>query len=230
MTVKTDHDQTTRKIDHLADLARIAVRKGLEDGTLTPEMLQSVNESGGLFQELFVKALAEIIRRVAMAGKMIDSALLEPVNIVSYPAVEAFSAKDKFAIGTQDGVVIGWFGDNFKKHFLGKNEIDVPARQLRIHRLRKASEDPAIIQELGGEEIVETSLATMFEAMKKQGAGQAGDLLVNGCANIFYVRDNAGILWAVCCVWRLDSRYWAVEAHPVACPDDWAADNQVFSC
>lgn len=163
---------------------------------------------------------------------LVDSALLEPVTIVNFPAVEAFSAKEKFSIGTQDGVVIGWLGDNFKKHFLngvGKNEIDVPEAQLRVHKLRKGSVDGPIIKELGGEEIVETNLATMFEAMKKQGSGQTGDLLVNGYANIFYIRDDSGTLWAVDCYWRSGRRCWCVEARPIARPGGWAADYRVFS-
>ncbi|HUD20707.1 MAG TPA: hypothetical protein VMQ44_01400 [Candidatus Saccharimonadales bacterium] len=232
MTVRTDHDQeidVTGKIEQMADLTRHSARKALKEGTLTPDMLQSINENGGLFLELAMPELIRIMVKIGMIGKMIDSALLEPFTMVSYPAVEAFSAKEKFAIGTQDGVVIGWLGDNFKKHFSGKNEIDVPAQQLRVHRLRKNSVDGLIIKELGGEEIVETNLATMFGAMEKQGAGQAGDLLVNGYANIFYIRDDAGTIWAVRCDWCSDCRCWFVEAYPLTGPRDWRADSQVFS-
>jgi hypothetical protein len=176
--------------------------------------------------------LLPVFTRLGAEVALVDSALLEPVTIVSFPAVEAFSAKEKLAIGTQDGVVIGWHGDNFKKHFLngaGKSEIDVPEVQLRVHKLRKGSVDGPIIKELGGEEIVETNLATMFEAMKKQGSGQAGDLLVNGYANIFYVRDDNGTLWAVGCRWYPDLRYWDVEAGPVTGPDGGDAGSRVFS-
>lgn len=222
----TDHDQDiSGKIDQATDLVRQALRKAVKEEKLDALMLQSINENGGIFQE---QTLA-VATKVGAIGRLIDSALLEPIAMVSYPAVGAFSSKEKLAIGTQDGVVIGWLGDNFKKHFLGKNEVGVPAQQLRVHRLRKNSVDGPIIKELGGEEIVETNLATMFEAMKKQCSGQTGDLLVNGYANIFYVRDAAGTLWAVYCDWRSDPRYWCVEAYPITYPRGWSAGRQVFS-
>jgi hypothetical protein len=169
--------------------------------------------------------------RLGAEVTLVDSALLEPITIVSVPGIEGFSAKEKFTIGTQDGVVIGWLGDNFKKYFLsgvGKSEIDVPKQELRIHKLRKGSVDGPIIKELSGEELVETNLATMWELMKKQGVGQAGDLLVNGYANIFYIPDTEGNVWAVSCSWSA-VRGWGVEADPIADPSDWRPGYRVFS-
>lgn len=202
----------------------ILEKSGCKNKAAADRILARGDQLKAILQPAFTRLGAEVA--------LVDSALLEPVTFLNLSAVEAFSAKEKFAIGTQDGVVIGWHGDNFKKHFLngvGKNEIDVPEVQLRVHKLRKGSVDGPIIKELGGEEIVETNLATMFEAMKKQGSGQAGDLLVNGYANIFYIRDDNGTLWAVFCRWYSDYRYWLVEAFPVTSPNDWVADYQVFS-
>jgi len=36
-------------------------------------------------------------------------------------------------------------------------------------------------------------------------------------------------LWAVNCNWNADNRYWNVNANPVTNPNEWNADNQVFS-
>lgn len=231
MTVQTDHDQTidvTGKIEQAADILRHALRKGIKDGALTPEMIQNVNENGSLFAELAIPALIEASRRVAMVGKMIDSELLEPMTMVSVPAVPRFKAKDKFREGkTVDGVKVYGTGSNFDAHFMGKVEKDVATMQLRAHKLRKGSKDPAIIEALGGTGLVETSLAQMWEMMKKQGEGQEGDLLTNGYANIFYVPDTEGVIWAVGCSWRGSS--WGVGAGPLSFPFDWYAGHQVFS-
>lgn len=232
MTVQTDHDQTIDvfgKIDHMADLVRQAARKGLKDGSLTPEMLQSINENGGLFQEQAIPALVKIMKQIGMIGKMIDSDLFEPLTMVSAPAVQSFKAKDKFKENkTVDGVKMWGTGSNFQKHFMGKNETDVKAIQLRGHKLRQSAKDPEIIAALGGEAIVESSLATMWEMMKKQGNGEEGDLLVNSYTNTFYVRDTKGDLWAVRCFWYAGYG-WLVVANAISDPDDWNAGNQVFS-
>ena len=171
-------------------------------------------------------------KRSRFSKGLVDSDLLEPVTTVSVGAVKAFSAREKFQISTQDGVKIGGLGDNFKKHFLagtGKIELDVPAQKLRVHKLRRNLFDRPILVELGGELVVETYLATMFARMKKQGMGQAGVLIVDGKANIFYIKDDKGVLWAVLCRWDADNGAWYVEAYPVTSPYDWGAGSQVLS-
>ena len=173
------------------------------------------------------RKIQQVLRRsngaTDVAASKPTSALLQLVTTAQTPAVEAFSAKEKFAIGTQDGVKIAWHGDNFKMHFLGKCELDVPARDLRVHKLLKKSLDAPIIAELGGEELAETSLATMFEVLKKQGLGQRGTLLTDGYANIFYIEDDTGTLWAVYALWDDDG--WRLFADSVTNPLSW---NQVF--
>ena len=177
------------------------------------------------------RKIQQILRRSIDVTDVVVSlpanALLELVTTTQTPAVEAFSAKEKLTIGTQDGVKIAYHGDNFKMHFLGKCELDIPARDLRVHRLCKKSLDAPIIAELGGEELVETSLASIFEMLKKQGQGQKGDLLTNGYANIFYVKDNAGTLWAVDASWRGGG--WNLYADSVASPFSWRQVIQVVS-
>jgi hypothetical protein len=176
------------------------------------------------------RKIQQVLRRSTGAtdvGAVSATTLLELVTTVQTAAVEAFSAKEKLAIGTQDGVKIVWHGDNFKTHFLGKCELDVPARDLRVHKLRKKSLDAPIIAELGGQELVETHLATMFEMLKKQVQGQKGDLLVNGYANIFYIKDDVGVLWAVGADWGGGG--WSLDADSVTYPYAWSADGQVVS-
>jgi hypothetical protein len=196
---------------------------------LSPEELQNICERGDDLQRL----MQPIFKRLSYDLSLVDSDLLEPIDIVSVTGTEAFGTREKFQIGTPEGVKIYYLGDNFKKHFLnangtGKNELDVPDQNLRVHRLRKNSVDSPILKELGGEEVVETNLAIMFELMKKQGQGQAGVLLVDGKANIFYIRDDAGTVWAVSCRWRAGGG-WRVGASAISGPLGWYAGLRVFS-
>lgn len=122
---------------------------------------------------------------------------------------------------------ISWLGDNFKKNFLDKVEEVVAETTLNYHKLKKSSRDILIINELGGEDKAETTLAEMFFQMKKQASGESGVLLTNDYANIFYIRDINGVLWAVYCRW--DVVGWYVFADSVEATDDWNAGGQVFS-
>ena len=54
-------------------------------------------------------------------------------------------------------------------------------------------------------------------------------MLTNGYANIFYITDADGQIWAVYCYWSSDYRFWGVGAYPVTLPSTWNADNQVVS-
>jgi|HubBroStandDraft_4_1064222.scaffolds.fasta_scaffold341223_2 hypothetical protein len=232
MPATADHVQTKEvdvppKADKIASLIREMINREVKAGNLDPTLLQDVIENGGILQERVLPVLV----KVGTIGRLIESTLLEPVTMVQTSAVEAFGATAKFKIGTQDRVKIGWLGDNFKECLLAgssRNEIDVPARNLRVHRLRRNSLDGSIIEELGGEAIVESSLAQMWAVMMKQGTGQAGDLLVSGYANIFYIRDDENTLWAVDCYWHSGSG-WHVVAYSITDQSDWFADDQVFT-
>ena len=98
---------------------------------------------------------------------------------------------------------------------------------LRIHKLTKDSLDKLILDELGGEAKAETFLATIYELLEKQPNGKKGDLSTNGYANIFYVCDVKGVLWAVSVIWF--SYGWYVSALSVQPPFGWGAGVQVFS-
>ncbi|HOX40943.1 MAG TPA: hypothetical protein PK263_01995 [bacterium] len=164
----------------------------------------------------------------ALVTRLTAPDLLEFVTAIELPAIETFSASDHFQVGTVDGVTIGWIGDNFRQAFLGKTETCVVSATLRVQRLIKASVDAPIIAELG-EAQVETSLAHLWELLKLQGHGQKGVLLTNGWAYIFYIKDAAGVLWAVYCDWDSVAGYWSVEAYPVAYPYRWDDGHWVVS-
>src|SRR3989344_6297789 len=170
--------------------------------------------------------------------KIVDEAkpkpsLLELVGLTKVPATTfPFVAKTKFVANTKAdaGVKISGAGHNFTVWFLsdnGKIEGPLPEQTLRYHKLLKDSVDSSIIAELGGEEKSETTLSEMFSVMEMQGKGQAGVLWNNGYANIFYVKDQKGVLRAVSMLWDGDG--WRVDASPVVGSHTWCDWRRVFS-
>lgn len=213
------------------DMLGVAVRKLV---TLPGETLGIVCD---LLEKLadpeWVEALKRFLRKKEEPWLQVaKETILQLVTTVSLPAIKAFSAKGHFQVGENEGVKIGWIGENFKGAFLsgvGKTEENVPAGTLRVHQLRKSSVDSPIIAELGGEEVAETTLAQMWKLMEAQGHGQKGHILVNGFANIFYIRDAKGVFWAVYCCWRADYAVWYVGSYPVRDPFEWCGGYQIVS-
>lgn len=159
--------------------------------------------------------------------------ILELVSTVVVSATTSkFVAKDKFVVNTKRNapVKISAVWDNFTTWFLsgnGKTEDPITEQTLRYHKLRRSSVDGPIINELGGEEKSETTLTEMFSLMEKQKNGEDGVLLTNGYANIFYIRDQNGVLRAVHVYWHVVG--WRVYAHVVTYPDAWYGGARVFS-
>ena len=157
--------------------------------------------------------------------------LLERLSAsVAVPAVKDFTAKEHFVVDTSKKakVKISYLGNNLKKNFLPKVESDeVAAEELAINKLLEYAYDPAIITALGGEAKVEISLGQFFAAFAKQPNGEKGALLTNGYANIGYVRDIEGVLWAVTASWLGDG--WLFEANPLGNPGRWGVGDRFLS-
>ncbi|MEK7586459.1 MAG: hypothetical protein AAB453_01155, partial [Patescibacteria group bacterium] len=162
-----------------------------------------------------------------------SASLLELVGTVAAPATTSkFVAKEKFVVGTNRKAKVKISGtcSNFDAWFLadeGKVEDPIGEQMLRHHKLRRYSVDGPIITELGGEVKAETTLSEMFSLMAKQGNGEDGVLLNNGWANIFYVRDLAGVRRAVDVGWCGGG--WDVSAGSVGDPSEWCDGRRVFS-
>ena len=173
--------------------------------------------------------LARLVMFATSTTKFVDEqSLLEAITTAEVPSIASFVAKEKFRSGKEiDGVKIYWLGDNFKENFLNKKETDIAPATLRIQKLKNSSLDTPILAELGDK--AETTMAHFWELLKQQGSGQKGNLLVNGYANIAYIRDENGVLWAVCAYWSSGRDGWDVVADAVECPDEWNADDQVVS-
>lgn len=154
--------------------------------------------------------------------------LVDGSSIIT-PAFEKFEAETMFVEDTSKDaeIQIYYLGPNFKQNFGKKIETDVERAELRAHTLLEASLDKEIKKEFGGQYPV-ISLATFRAALKQQGRGQKGFLLVNGYANIAYIEDDNGTVWAVRAVWNSGDG-WNVEAYSVDNPNRWDVGSQVVS-
>jgi len=142
-----------------------------------------------------------------------------------------FIAKEKFVIniGPDALVKISYLGDNFKKWFLnGEGKVeDMNSTNLVSLVLETAVMNKEIIAKIGDEVKAETSLTEIYDLITKQPNGEKGVLLNSGWANIFYVRDQNGVLRMVHVFWSGDG--WFVSAGSVDYPHRWRAGSRVFS-
>lgn len=135
-----------------------------------------------------------------------------------------FDVKNCFKKDNSDGIKFSGFGGNFTSNFLEKVENKVPKGELKAHKLLRGAKDPEIIAALGDGH--ETYLVDLYGLLTQQYHGEDGLLLTNGFANIFYIRDASGNLWAVYAFW--DGGGWDVLARSIVSPIGWNADRQVF--
>ena len=154
--------------------------------------------------------------------------LLQLVTTASVAAIESFKSAESFKVDTKKTATRIWYlGDNFTKHFGRKEEGASEAVEIKVHKLTESSLDAPIITELADK--CEITLGQFFALLSKQGKGEAGPLLTNGWANIAYIRDDDGILWAVDAYWDADNGGWSVEAYSVGSPNRWSAVSLVLS-
>lgn len=136
-----------------------------------------------------------------------------------------FKADETF-FNKQSGVKMVPHGTNFTAWFIGKVEKDVPEGTLVPFMLTHNAYDNEIIADLGGEEKAEVTLAEIWCLIQRQANGRDGVLLMNGYANIFYVRDVNGVLHAVGVGWGDGG--WGASAYALGVYG-WGDDYRVFS-
>jgi hypothetical protein len=209
----------------------------------TPKLASALVEHQGCFNGLTTEEAQWVIMETTAAIAVCVGAIkiayakahriLEFISTIVVPATTTkFVAKNKFVVNTDDNAQVKIFcvWDNFTTWFLsgkGKTEGPITEQTLRYHKLRTSSVDGPIITELGGKAKAETTLSEMFSLMERQKGGEAGVLLTNGYANIFYAKDTSGTLRAVGVGWYGDG--WYVYARSVEYPRDWSDGFRVFS-
>ncbi|NTU67116.1 MAG: hypothetical protein HGB08_04310 [Candidatus Moranbacteria bacterium] len=194
------------------------------------DLLEKVSgKEGG--EEWLAELKKFLLRKPCWTGEVVKTILEFVGNVTVTLTAGEFIAKDNFVLNTGKNarVKISYLGDNLKKYFLDKieNFIGDGDVSLVYNKLKESSRDIPIISELGGEDQAETMLGVIFSLMSKQPNGEDGVLLSNGYANIFYVRDDVQVLWAVGVGWGGDG--WRVNAYSVAGTNGWDGAYRVFS-
>ncbi len=186
--------------------------------------------ASGLLADLRDANIATIERdsfRKFVGLKSLNPPLLEPLGTVIVSVTGRFVAREKFVRDTTSRKApnISYVGNNFSDWLLSKIEEPKPETQLRYAKLLKYSVARSILAELGNS--AETTLAEVYALMERQPNGKDGVLLVNGWANIFFVRDVNDELRAVRVFWGGGG--WRVGADSVADPREWGGGDRVFS-
>lgn len=152
-------------------------------------------------------------------------ALLEPLDSVLVArTASAITIQDFLAKHTR-AKISTVFGE-FKNRFFQKREGPLPETKYRKYKLLRISADGPIIAELGGESKVEGSVTAALTLLSRQGNGEAGFLQTSGFANIFYSRDQKGILCAIRIGWCHDG--WVIDAISVKDPLAWNGQHEIF--
>jgi len=175
----------------------------------------------------------EMVDALIQGRAKLEVKLVQILNWIGTTTISAttekFVAKDKFR---KDSKEVKFYGiwNNFTEWFLsgnGKIEEPIDEKELRYGKLIKSSVDGPIVEELGGEAKAETTLTELHDLLKKQANGEEGDLLTNGSANIFYVKDTSGVRRAVHVNWY--GAGWNVDAGSVEPPSDGGVGCRMFS-
>ncbi len=201
-------------------------------------MFASQNLTAGQLNAIVKKmggeeAALKFLRDELVFSEAVAKKLLERLSTtIAIPAITLFTASEHLIVDTSKKakVKISYLGYNMRQYFLPKVESDeVAAEEFAINKLLENSFDPAIITALGGEAKVEITLGQFFAVFAKQPNGEKGALLTNGYANVGYIRDINGVLWAVRGYCRGHDLGWRFEADPLDDPGRWGVGRQFLS-
>lgn len=151
--------------------------------------------------------------------------MLRLVTTVFAPATYNFVATERFV---STDILKFSLGDNFKQCFLPKVEQNMHAMELGIYQLTRSAPNQDICAKLT-EEYQQTALAYLYELLTRQAKGERGLLLTNGSANIFYILDISGTLWAVNARWCNKFGYWSMGTRSNGSPVEWNEGYRVIS-
>lgn len=153
--------------------------------------------------------------------------LLSPYSQTRLERIEKFVAADVFKegnmIASRELTAIGW---NFRKHFLGVVERNVPETAVKGWTLLHYAEDVSVISALGGEQIANLSLGHIYGLMEMD---ENGPSHADWQSNFAYVRSPIDQrLWAI--HWSVNyHNEWSIGAVVVPHPDiGWSSNSRLF--
>lgn len=176
----------------------------------------------------FIPKMAEAI--AALIAKKTKRALVHLKLAAGRTAVSTAPFSSADFLDSRLGVKV-YLWDNFKSWISIKISRVVPAftDTLTLYTLSKSMYDAEIRAEIGEDQVfsVDEFVAAIKGLTAQQASGEAGALLVNGYANIFYVRLDENTLVAVVAYWDAGDRVWFLAARHLEC-GRWDAGSQAF--
>ena len=172
--------------------------------------------------------------RSLLRGELVISRASRVLNHLKFIAetIEiSISSFTKSSFFKTDGPVRLWFGDNFKSWILPAIPEEIPGFEGKLTQtqLTKDMTDSEIKQGLGQpESLTPTEFAAVIRHLiERQPQGEAGTLLTNGYANIFYVKLEDERVVAVRAHWDSDYRGWGLGADDLG-DFGWRGGSCVF--
>jgi len=178
-----------------------------------------------------VSGYASIFAAKAAAGRKKSDSEPPPspvlfISSVEISASEVLSAREHFF--DRPGFNSPYLVDeDFRQWFFEKVEFAQFACAYAFFKMITDGVDEAIIASLGGESLAETTLAGISFLTGQQRTGEGGVLLTNGHANVFYVRDQFGVLRAIAASWS--GLHWDLNANALDSSHPWRSARRVFT-
>lgn len=139
---------------------------------------------------------------------------LKQVATVDLPAIQRFVAEEHFKVHDKGNPFIShpdYVSKEFRQLRVANIEENIPACTLKaydVFSLGDAVPDALILAELGDH--AQTSMAHLWELLKRQPKGKPGGQLLTNGNNIFYQMGTDSNIWVVCARysngWDLDAR------------------------
>lgn len=175
---------------------------------------------------IFIEAVKNRVKEIAACGSDILGDCIYTRGRA--PVKSEFVVKDKFIINTsrKAKVKISGLSENFISWFKDKSETTFHGGYIYVRDLKGSAVNVEIIAEFGNGNAFEVTLSDIYTLMQSQANGEDGILVNNKCANIFYARDEIGLLRVVIVDWRING--WSLHAFSIDDPGKLMA-GRVFS-
>ena len=168
-----------------------------------------------------------------LRGELVISAakrILRHLTFLTEVVVSTSSSFSKKSFFEGEGVRF-FFGSQFRSWILASLPEEIPGLELKLEKfqLKKDMTDSEIKQGLGQpESLTPTEFAAVIRHLiERQPQGEAGTLLTNSYANIFYVKLEDERVVAVRAHWDSDYRGWGLGADDLG-DFGWRGGSCVF--
>ncbi len=214
--------------------SKSSVVAGMQFGSeFLSNVCKGVLRRGGTHEQVFeaMKTESGLAEEFAELIVVKTKPILKSLNLIARNIVvnaRAFTKASFF----EKGPAKLWFGESFRNWILPAIPDEIPEFQgnLAKHELMKSMNDSEILAELGSPQpfTIPEFVAIVKSLVEKQPQGEAGTLLSNGYANIFYVQLEDGRVVAAGVYWVSGCREWDLGAYGLG-GGGWSGGDCVFS-